>query len=106
MLTMAFLSLFQVLVEVYGKLRRDKPLFGKCDEDIVADMYDEEKSARCYIRWRWGSSMNLRRKSSSIPNSISGIFKRSKNDDDDHVKINDNQRVDFVVEHNDDSQHL
>ena len=100
------LSLVVVSIETYGRLRRDQPLFGKCDEDIVADMYDEKKSARRYVRWRWGSSMNLRKKRSSIPNSISGIFKRSKNDDGDNVKINDNQRVDFVVEHNDDSQHL
>src|SRR5687767_11894825 len=48
----SMLTLFLVLVEMYGKLRKDKPLFGKCDEDIIGNKEMEGK--RRYIRWRWG----------------------------------------------------
>ncbi|CAJ0899842.1 6072_t:CDS:10 [Entrophospora sp. SA101] len=65
--TLAMLSFAQVMLETYGRLRPNTPLFGKCDNDIIGDMYeDEKKSSRRYVRWRWGPEMNIERQRSLV----------------------------------------
>jgi hypothetical protein len=76
------LSLALVSVETYGRLSRNQPLFGKCDEDIISN------EGRKYIRWRWGLN-NLNQKSWTT-----GILKRRKKSNGEIVeKIDNNNNI-------------
>ncbi|CAG8715766.1 6690_t:CDS:2, partial [Scutellospora calospora] len=44
----------EIIVETYGRLKTNSPLFGKCDKDIIYE--GDEKDSRRYVRWRWGST--------------------------------------------------
>lgn len=75
----SMLSLVLVSVETYGRLSRNQPLFGKCDEDIISS------KERKYVRWRWGLN-NLNQKGWTT-----GILKRRKKSNGEIVeeKIDD-----------------
>uniref|UniRef100_U9T6P4 Uncharacterized protein n=2 Tax=Rhizophagus irregularis TaxID=588596 RepID=U9T6P4_RHIID len=71
----SLLSLFLVLVETYGRLRKGVPLFGKCEDDVI--IHPEYKK---YIRWRWGNKdLNKRTWSTGILRKKKGE-KRREND--------------------------
>ncbi|CAG8445145.1 892_t:CDS:10 [Acaulospora morrowiae] len=97
------ISLFLVIVETYGRLRKDAPLFFNCDEDII-DNGDYKKVHRRYVRWRWGST-DLNRKGWT-----SGILKKKKPNESDNT-INeevtkDNEVGVVLVDYEDESRHL
>ncbi|CAG8630031.1 uncharacterized protein OCT59_000861 [Rhizophagus irregularis] len=46
----SMLSIFLIIVETYGRLRKGLPLFGKCEDDVI--IHPEYKK---YIKWRWGN---------------------------------------------------
>ncbi|RHZ88764.1 hypothetical protein Glove_21g57 [Diversispora epigaea] len=74
----ASLSIFLVVIEAYGRLRSDLPLFGNCDEDVMGGMEMNEDNR--YIRWRWGTAdLNKRRWSR-------GFLKRTKNENEKNDK--------------------
>ncbi|CAG8448429.1 10115_t:CDS:10 [Diversispora eburnea] len=71
----ASLSIFLVVIEAYGRLIRDSPLVGNCDEDIIGGKGGADETNR-YIRWRWGTA-DLRRRTWSR-----GFLKRTKNENE------------------------
>ncbi|RIA96032.1 bacterial low temperature requirement A protein [Glomus cerebriforme] len=81
----SMLSLILVLVETYGRLIRNQPLFGKCDDDIICD------EGRRYVRWRWGLSNR---------NWTTGKLRRRKKTNGEIIeeKIDDNDDNDIVEE--------
>ncbi|PKC15655.1 hypothetical protein RhiirA5_483782 [Rhizophagus irregularis] len=76
----SMLSSVLVSVETYGRLSKNQPLFGKCDEDIISS------KGRKYVRWKWGLN-NLNQKGWTT-----GILKRRKKSNGEIVeeKIDDN----------------
>ncbi|CAG8592753.1 6548_t:CDS:10 [Dentiscutata erythropus] len=88
LITIAISSMFMVLVETYGRLKRNAPLFNsKCE--VNDREYEEEDSKRRYIRWRWGSA-NLNKRRFSV-----GFFRQKKMDKNE--KIGDSNNDDNVV---------
>ncbi|CAG8510157.1 9436_t:CDS:10, partial [Ambispora gerdemannii] len=105
LVTVSMLSLFLVIVETYGRLRKKDPLFGRVDDDIIGDA-NGEVSRRRYIRWRWGpATLNQSRWSR-------GILKRRrrKNPSDEGNEIKEEIVTDedgtVMVEFDDESKHL
>lgn len=71
----SMLSIFLIIVETYGRLRKGLPLFGKCEDDVI--IHPEYKK---YIRWRWGNKdLNKRTWSTGILRKKKGE-KRREND--------------------------
>ncbi|CAG8446895.1 11155_t:CDS:10 [Diversispora eburnea] len=73
---LASLSIFLVIIEAYGRLRSDMPLFGNCDEDVIGGMNESSR----YIRWRWGTA-GLNKRGWSR-----GFLKRTKNKNEKNDK--------------------
>ncbi|RHZ88891.1 hypothetical protein Glove_21g385 [Diversispora epigaea] len=75
----ASFSIFLVVIEAYGRLRRDLPLVGNCNEDIIGGNGGIDEASR-YIRWRWGTA-DLRKRTWSR-----GFLKRTKNEKEKNDK--------------------
>ncbi|RIA82457.1 bacterial low temperature requirement A protein [Glomus cerebriforme] len=75
----SMLTLFLVIVETYGRLKKGLPLFAKCEGDVIS--HPEYKR---YIRWRWGNK-NLNHRTFST-----GIRKRKKSEKEMKMNNNDN----------------
>ncbi|CAG8543727.1 12173_t:CDS:10 [Cetraspora pellucida] len=62
MIVISTLSMFLVIVETYGRLKWNAPLFGNCENHIIPEYDEEEDEVKRYVRWRWGSANLSKRK--------------------------------------------
>ncbi|CAG8551478.1 2016_t:CDS:10 [Diversispora eburnea] len=80
------LSIFLVVVEAYGKLRSDMPLFGDYEGDVIGGMGEAK-----FVRWRWGTDLKKRGWSR-------GFLKRTKSENEKNEKDEKNDKSGEIIE--------
>ncbi|CAG8511839.1 165_t:CDS:2 [Paraglomus brasilianum] len=90
-ITVSVLSLFLVIIETYGRLHRNEPIFFDCDQDIIGDSATMTRAK--YIRWRWGPlKKNQRRWSRGVLRQ-----RKDKKDNVEDVVEDENLNGDMTV---------
>ncbi|CAG8519481.1 5356_t:CDS:2, partial [Paraglomus occultum] len=87
-ITVSMLSLLLVIIETYGRLHKNEPIFFNCDQDIIGDSSTMTRAK--YIRWRWGPLKKTQRRWSR------GVLRQRKDKKDNAENVVDDKYLNEI----------